>query len=62
MTSPDEHDPDPKPEPPQPPDFEQCCGNGCDPCIYDLHGMAMDRYRQALRAWKERHPEAADAP
>ena len=41
-----------------PPDFDQCCGNGCEPCIFDLHDMAMDQHRQALRAWKARHPEA----
>jgi hypothetical protein len=43
--------------PPQP-DFELCCGNGCDPCIFDLHDLAMDAYRQALRAWRVRHPDA----
>ncbi len=43
--------------PPQP-DFELCCGNGCDPCIFDLHDLAMDAWRQAVRAWRARHPEA----
>lgn len=56
MTSPTE--PDPQPQPPSQPDFEDCCGNGCEPCIFDLHDLAMDRYRQALRAWRERHTEA----
>jgi Oxidoreductase-like protein, N-terminal len=54
-------DPDPKPEPPVQPDLEDCCGNGCNPCIFDLHDMAMDRYRQALRAWRERHPDGGSA-
>lgn len=45
---------DPKPEPPEPPDINDCCGNGCDPCIFDRHDMAMDEYRQALRAWQAR--------
>lgn len=54
-------DPDPRPEPPTMPDFEACCGNGCDPCIFDLHDLAMDAYRQALRAWRTRHPEAPEA-
>jgi hypothetical protein len=58
MTSDALPDPDPKPEPPVQPDFDQCCGNGCEPCIFDLHDMAMDQYRQALRAWKARHPDA----
>ncbi|MBL0730788.1 oxidoreductase-like domain-containing protein [Piscinibacter sp. HJYY11] len=60
MTTPASPDLDPKPEPPVQPDFDQCCGNGCEPCIFDLHDMAMDQYRQAMRAWKARHPEAAE--
>ncbi|WP_243392758.1 oxidoreductase-like domain-containing protein [Kinneretia aquatilis] len=45
---------DPRPEPPVAPDLDACCGNGCDPCIFDLHDLAMDQYRQALRAWEAR--------
>jgi hypothetical protein len=45
---------DPKPLPPEPPDLDDCCGNGCEPCIFDRHDMAMDEYRQALRAWQAR--------
>lgn len=51
-------DPDPPPQPPPPPDLDACCGNGCDPCIFDLHDLAMDDYRRALRAWRVRHPDA----
>lgn len=47
-------DHDPMPEPPEPPDINACCGSGCDPCIFDSHDMAMDAYRQALRAWQAR--------
>ncbi|HET8694706.1 MAG TPA: oxidoreductase-like domain-containing protein [Aquabacterium sp.] len=45
---------DPMPQPPEPPDLNACCGNGCDPCIFDLHDLAMEDYRQALRAWQAR--------
>lgn len=51
-------DDDPPPVAPPWPDDDACCGNGCDPCIYDLHAEAMERYRQALREWKARHPDA----
>ena len=49
--------PDPMPVAPAQPDFELCCGNGCDPCIFDLHDLAMHAWRQRLREWKARHPE-----
>jgi len=59
-------DPDPMPQAPPQPDLDACCGNGCDPCIFDLYDLEMDKYRQALRAWRARHPEAPagsiDAP
>lgn len=52
---PDVHaDNDPMPQPPEAPDINACCGSGCDPCIFDAHDLAMDEYRQALRAWRER--------
>ena len=50
-------DADPMPVAPPPPDFDLCCGNGCDPCIFELHDLAMDAHRQALRAWRLRHPD-----
>lgn len=46
---------DPRPEPPPTPDDDACCGNGCDPCIWDLHAAEVARWREALRAWQERH-------
>jgi len=51
---------DPMPLAPQAPDLDDCCGNGCDPCIFDRHDMAMDEYRQALRAWQARQGDAPD--
>lgn len=59
-------DHDPMPEPPEAPDINACCGSGCDPCIFDSHDMAMDAYRQALRAWRARQeqnsPDATGGP
>lgn len=48
---------DPQPVPPERPAPEECCNSGCIPCVYDMYDEAMDRYRQALRAWRTRHPE-----
>ncbi len=28
--------------------------------IFDFYDLEMDRYRQALRAWRERHPHPED--
>ncbi len=54
MTTPPSTSSDPMPQPPEQPDINACCGNGCDPCIFDLHDLAMDEYRRALRAWQAR--------
>jgi hypothetical protein len=43
-----------RPQPPPTPDDGDCCGNGCDPCIWDLHAAEVARYRDALRAWEAR--------
>ncbi|WP_425600964.1 oxidoreductase-like domain-containing protein [Dyella sedimenti] len=52
---------DPPPTKPQRPDDEDCCGQGCVPCVFDLYDEAMGRYREELAAWKARHPgEPAD--
>jgi hypothetical protein len=48
---------DPMPVPPQQPELEACCGDGCNPCIFDLYDLAMDDYRQAWHAWRARHPD-----
>ena len=52
--SPDHDHDDPMPQPPEAPDINACCGSGCDPCIFDAHDLAMDSYRQALKAWQTR--------
>lgn len=58
MSAPSPADPDPMPHPPLQPDLSECCGNGCDPCIFDTYDLAMDAYRRALREWQARHPAA----
>lgn len=47
-------DPDPPPQPPPAPDDDACCGNGCDPCIFDLYNAERERYFAALREWQAR--------
>ena len=50
-------DDDPRPVEPLPPNFEDCCGNGCDPCIFDLYDAERERYRVALREWEARQAQ-----
>ena len=57
------HDPagpdhDPAPAPPEKPLPNECCESGCPICVYDHYAEALEQYRQALAAWKLRHPEA----
>ncbi|GGP25172.1 oxidoreductase-like domain-containing protein [Silvimonas amylolytica] len=47
---------DPMPEPPYEPALEECCGNGCEPCIFDIYNEALHKYRSELKAWQARHP------
>jgi hypothetical protein len=49
---------DPRPEAPVPPELEDCCQSGCSPCVFDLYDTALEEYKAALAAWRERHPQA----
>jgi len=49
---------DPMPQPPQPPAPGDCCHSGCTFCVEDMYQDELERYRDALKAWRERHPGA----
>ena len=34
------------------PDDEACCGQGCDPCVFDVYAAAQERYLADLRVWQ----------
>ncbi|MGE5526673.1 MAG: oxidoreductase-like domain-containing protein [Rhodospirillaceae bacterium] len=42
------------PVPPVEPEPWQCCGSGCDPCVYDTYWQQLERYEQELERWRER--------
>ena len=53
-------DADPRPQPPREPAMEECCGTGCIPCVFDRYHEALERYDEALAAWRRRHPGISD--
>ena len=50
------------PVPPLRPDNLACCDTGCIPCVFDVYEEHLDEYRDALRAWRDRHAEPGHEP
>ncbi len=38
------------PPPPREPEDAECCGRGCDPCIFDYYERALTRWRDRVVA------------
>jgi hypothetical protein len=55
-------DDDPRPLAPPEPDLDACCGQGCNPCIFDLYEVEREKYQALLRAWEERQAARAQSP
>lgn len=43
----------PPPVPPVEPEPWQCCGSGCEPCVYDRYWQDLERYEEALERWRQ---------
>ena len=54
-------DDDSPPVAPEAPQDGECCGSGCDPCVYDLYYEARERHRVAMREWEQRQAGRASA-
>ncbi|MCD9097308.1 oxidoreductase-like domain-containing protein [Luteimonas fraxinea] len=50
--------PDPRPQPPEPPLPSDCCDSGCAVCVHDTYSEELQYYREQLKAWRARHPDA----
>lgn len=48
---------DPKPEEPIEPDLNECCGNGCMPCVYDRYADERRAWHEAVKEWEKRHSD-----
>ena len=46
--------PEPPPIPPLEPALEQCCGSGCERCVFDVYNEKLERYQAILRKWQVR--------
>ena len=53
MTSPEPFPP--PPPPPKPPVEGECCGRGCEYCVWVYYDQARRRYEAALAQWRERY-------
>ncbi|HEV3009284.1 MAG TPA: oxidoreductase-like domain-containing protein [Burkholderiales bacterium] len=42
---------------PREPAAEECCGEGCTPCVFDVYAEALERYKAEVEAFR-RAPEA----
>jgi hypothetical protein len=40
----------PLPPPPREPDLDECCGSGCEPCVFDLYDQRVERWRDRCAA------------
>ncbi|MCC6867955.1 MAG: oxidoreductase [Burkholderiales bacterium] len=52
----DDHD---RPPRPRKPDLDECCGNGCDPCVFDRYDDALVAWERACREIEAKAKERA---
>ena len=50
---------DPEPLPPQAPGENECCGSGCERCVWVVHAEETAHWRQAHADWLARQPPPA---
>ncbi len=49
------------PPKPRKPDLDECCGSGCDPCVFDVYHDAVDAWKRACREIEARAKADAEA-
>ncbi|MBK7542982.1 MAG: hypothetical protein IPN66_04255 [Candidatus Competibacteraceae bacterium] len=53
--------PPPPPTPPTPPDERECCGRGCEYCVWVYYHAAQRRHEAAMAEWLRHHGGLASA-
>ena len=38
---------------PRKPQPEECCNQGCTPCVFDRYEEELEKYRAALLVWRQ---------
>lgn len=52
-----------RPAPPREPEPWECCGSGCEPCVYDRYWDAVERYERDLERWLQaQQAQAVNGP
>lgn len=41
------------PPKPKEPDAYECCGRGCDPCVYDYYAKALTRWEKKVAEFEQ---------
>jgi hypothetical protein len=41
----------PSPTAPRIPEPDECCGQGCAVCVWDIYERELDKYHERLRRW-----------
>ncbi|WP_435106014.1 oxidoreductase-like domain-containing protein [Arhodomonas sp. AD133] len=55
MSRPDRQDEPRLPRRPVEPDLDECCGTGCDPCVFDLYEERLQRWRARCNEIRAAH-------
>ncbi|KAL4484972.1 hypothetical protein ABPG74_020149 [Tetrahymena malaccensis] len=45
----------PKPQKPEEPDQDDCCGSGCQVCVFDRYYQKLEEYEEKLMEWEEKY-------
>jgi hypothetical protein len=51
-----------RPTRPQEPGPDECCGQGCRMCVWDMYQEKLDRYEDDIRAWELGRSPMSAAP
>ncbi len=47
------HEPIKLPPAPREPELDECCGSGCDPCVFDLYEQRLERWESRCEALRQ---------